>query len=58
MGEKNLWPSKTKEMHSNHFDSTIWNDFKFRTDDIIIATNFEFEYRGRRNDYFKFLAIW
>ena len=38
MGEKNLWPSKTKEMHSNHFDSTIWNDFKFRTDDIIIAT--------------------
>lgn len=31
-------PQKTKEMHSNHFDSTIWNDFAFRDDDIIIAT--------------------
>ena len=38
MAENNLWPIKTKEMHSNHFDSTIWNDFKFRADDIIIAT--------------------
>jgi aryl sulfotransferase len=25
-------------MHNHHFDSTIWNDFKFRDDDIIIAT--------------------
>lgn len=25
-------------MHSHHFDSTIWNDFKFRDDDIVIAT--------------------
>lgn len=31
-------PKKTREMHSNHFDSTVWNDFKFRDDDIIIAT--------------------
>ena len=31
-------PTKTRELHSNHFDSTIWNDFKFRDDDIIIAT--------------------
>jgi aryl sulfotransferase len=31
-------PRKTREMHSHHFDSTIWNDFKFRDDDIIIAT--------------------
>jgi len=31
-------PKKTREMHSNHFDSTVWNDFKFRNDDIIIAT--------------------
>ena len=31
-------PTKTRELHSNHFDSTIWNDFKFRHDDIIIAT--------------------
>ncbi|AGH43315.1 sulfotransferase [Paraglaciecola psychrophila 170] len=31
-------PIKTKEMHSHHFDSTIWNDFKFRNDDIVIST--------------------
>ncbi len=32
------WPQKTREIHSNHFDSTIWNDFEFRDDDIVIAT--------------------
>ncbi len=31
-------PVKTRELHSHHFDSTIWNDFEFRDDDIIIAT--------------------
>ncbi len=31
-------PQKTRELHSHHFDSTIWNDFEFRDDDIIIAT--------------------
>lgn len=31
-------PAKTREMHSHHFDSTIWNDFKFRDDDIVIST--------------------
>lgn len=31
-------PRKTREMQSNHFDSTVWNDFPFRDDDIIIAT--------------------
>ena len=31
-------PTKTRELHSHHFDSTIWNDFQFRDDDIIIAT--------------------
>ena len=25
-------------MHNHHFDSTIWNDFEFRNDDIIIST--------------------
>jgi aryl sulfotransferase len=25
-------------MHNHHFDSTIWNDFRFRDDDIVIAT--------------------
>ena len=33
-----VWPKKTRELHSHHFDSTIWNDLKFRGDDIIIAT--------------------
>jgi aryl sulfotransferase len=32
------WPRKTREMHSHHFDSTVWNDFQFRGDDIVIAT--------------------
>ena len=32
------WPVKSRELHSHHFDSTIWNDFQFRPDDIIIAT--------------------
>jgi aryl sulfotransferase len=25
-------------MHNHHFDSTIWNDLKFRDDDIVIGT--------------------
>ena len=32
------WPVKSAEMHNQHIDSTIWNDFKFRDDDIIIST--------------------
>ena len=35
---KIAWPKKTREIHNHHFDSTIWNDFQFRNDDIIIAT--------------------
>ncbi len=31
-------PQKMREIHNNHMDSTIWNDFKFREDDIVIAT--------------------
>lgn len=31
-------PRKTCEFHNHHFDSTIWNDFAFRDDDIVIAT--------------------
>ena len=37
MGEPQ-WPVKTREFHNHHFDSTIWNDFNFRNDDIIIGT--------------------
>jgi aryl sulfotransferase len=32
------WPQKQRELHNHHFDSTIWNDFAFRDDDIIIGT--------------------
>ncbi len=31
-------PQKQREMMNHHMDSTIWNDFNFRDDDIIIAT--------------------
>lgn len=31
-------PRKTRELHSHHFDSTVWNDVRFRTDDIVIGT--------------------
>jgi len=33
-----VYPVKTRELHSHHFDSTIWNDFVFREDDIVIST--------------------
>lgn len=32
------WPVKTRELHNHHFDSTIWNDLKFRDDDVVIST--------------------
>jgi len=31
-------PVKARELHNHHFDSTMWNDFAFREDDIVIAT--------------------
>ncbi len=32
------WPVKTRELHNHHMDSTVWNDFRFRSDDVVIAT--------------------
>lgn len=32
------WPVKQREVYHSHIDSTIWNDFPFRDDDIFIAT--------------------
>ncbi len=32
------YPRKQRELHNHHFDSTVWNDFQFRDDDIVIAT--------------------
>jgi len=36
--EKIIWPQKVGELHNHHFDSTMWNGFGFRDDDIIIST--------------------
>lgn len=39
VGERSItWPQKSRELHNHHFDSTVWNDFRFRDDDIIIGT--------------------
>jgi aryl sulfotransferase len=38
MSKEIAWPRKQRELHNHHFDSTIWNDFHFRDDDIVIAT--------------------
>lgn len=38
MPNDTAWPRKTRELCNHHMDSTIWNDFRFRDDDIIIAT--------------------
>lgn len=32
------WPQKTRDFHNHHFDSTAWDGFEFRDDDIVIAT--------------------
>ena len=31
-------PKKLREFKNHHFDSTIWNEFDFRDDDIVITT--------------------
>jgi len=32
------WPQKTRELKSVLFDSTRWNGFPFRDDDIVVVT--------------------
>ena len=32
------WPQKTREFQTFLIDSTYWNDFAFRDDDIIVST--------------------
>jgi len=32
------FPRKTRELQNHHMDSTAWNDFSFRDDDVIVAT--------------------
>ena len=31
-------PRKTREIHNHHIDSTVWNEFRFRDGDIVIAS--------------------
>lgn len=38
MPTNDLWPRKTREFQNHHMDSTIWNRFAFRPDDVIIST--------------------
>ena len=33
-----VWPRKTREFQNHHFDSTVWNGFRFRDGDIIVGT--------------------
>jgi aryl sulfotransferase len=32
------WPRKTRELRTQLFDSSVWNEFRFRPDDVVIAT--------------------
>jgi aryl sulfotransferase len=32
------WPKKTRDLYNHHMDSTIWDRFAFRDDDVIVAT--------------------
>ena len=36
--ETPVWPEKSREVHNYHFGSTIWNDLRFREDDVVVAT--------------------
>lgn len=32
------WPVKARDLHNHHMDSTIWDRFQFRDDDVVVAT--------------------
>ena len=39
MTDNNIeWPVRTREMHNSHFDSSVWDHFTFRDDDVVIGT--------------------
>lgn len=38
MNQFSKQPRKTRELQNHHFDSTIWNDFRFREDDVVVST--------------------
>jgi len=35
---ESVLPRKTRELHNHHMDSTVWNGFAFRDDDVIVGT--------------------
>ena len=39
MTDAATWSTKTRELQTRVSDSTIWNEFRFRNDDIVIATH-------------------
>jgi aryl sulfotransferase len=38
VSDRIAWPRKTRELRTQLFDSSVWNEFRFRPDDIVIAT--------------------
>jgi aryl sulfotransferase len=38
MTDAMAWPTKTRELRNHHMDSTIWDRFAFRDDDVIVGT--------------------
>lgn len=32
------WPQKRRDIHNHHMDSTVWDGFRFRDGDVVIAT--------------------
>jgi aryl sulfotransferase len=36
--EAPVWPRKTRDIHNHHMDSTVWDRFQFRDDDVVIAS--------------------
>ncbi len=38
MSKPIAWPRKARELRNHHMDSTVWNGFRFRPDDVVVAT--------------------
>jgi aryl sulfotransferase len=38
VSDTTAWPRKTRELRSQLLDSSVWNEFRFRPDDVVIAT--------------------
>lgn len=37
-GDQHGLTAKTRDIHNHHMDSTVWDGFRFRDDDVVIAT--------------------